>query len=236
MLDHQVWVGNPADAPLLALAVGQVSQRAGRMPRAATADRDRGEAAVDDVLGELGVTQVAIPRKGTPSPPGQGAIPAIPAPDEAAHRSEGRISHLKHRYSWDRTLMDGIDGPGSGAGREFRGRFRTHSVAAPPRPTPNSLPLFPAPIRLDVLVVASGAAVPQAPEPGAGRSDPCSRLAISRSMACCSALSSARRTSREGAMRLVRSSASAREPSGAPRPGGSATPPRSQAPGGPALR
>ncbi|HTF59349.1 MAG TPA: ISNCY family transposase, partial [Actinomycetes bacterium] len=24
--------------------------------------------------------------------------------------SEGRISHLKHRYGWDRTLMDGIDG------------------------------------------------------------------------------------------------------------------------------
>jgi IS5 family transposase len=23
---------------------------------------------------------------------------------------EGRISHLKHRYGWDRTLMDGIDG------------------------------------------------------------------------------------------------------------------------------
>jgi IS5 family transposase len=27
-----------------------------------------------------------------------------------AHRLRGRISHLKHRYGWDRTLMDGIDG------------------------------------------------------------------------------------------------------------------------------
>jgi IS5 family transposase len=25
---------------------------------------------------------------------------------------EGRISHLKHRYGWDRTMMDGIDGAG----------------------------------------------------------------------------------------------------------------------------
>src|SRR5215218_1231161 len=39
VLDHQVWVGNPADAPLLAPAVERVSQRAGRVPKAATADR-----------------------------------------------------------------------------------------------------------------------------------------------------------------------------------------------------
>jgi hypothetical protein len=26
------------------------------------------------------------------------------------HRQRGRISHLKHGYGWDRTLLDGIDG------------------------------------------------------------------------------------------------------------------------------
>jgi transposase, IS5 family len=112
VLDHQIWVGNPADAPLLAPAVGRVSQRAGRVPRAATADRGYGEAAVDDALGGLGVTQVAIPRKGTPSQARQAEEHTRPFRRLVKRRtgSEGRISHLKHRYGWDRTLMDGIDG------------------------------------------------------------------------------------------------------------------------------
>ena len=67
VLDHQVWVGNPADAPLLVPAVRRVIGRAGRVPGAATADRSYGEAAVDDALAELGVAQVAIPRRGTPA-------------------------------------------------------------------------------------------------------------------------------------------------------------------------
>ena len=112
VLDHQVWVGNPADAPLLAPAVGRVSQLAGRVPGATTADRGYGEAAVDDALGGLGVTQVAIPRKGTPSQARQAEEHTRPFRRLVKWRtgSEGRISHLKHRYGWDRTLMDGIDG------------------------------------------------------------------------------------------------------------------------------
>ena len=112
VLDHQVWVGNPADAPLLAPAVERVSQRAGRVPKAATADRGYGEAAVDDALGGLGVAQVAIPRKGTPSQARQAEEHTRPFRRLVKWRtgSEGRISHLKHRYGWDRTLMDGIDG------------------------------------------------------------------------------------------------------------------------------
>jgi transposase, IS5 family len=31
--------------------------------------------------------------------------------------AEGRISHLKHRDGWDRTLMDGIDGARSWCGQ-----------------------------------------------------------------------------------------------------------------------
>ncbi len=112
VLDHQVWVGNPADAPLLVPAVGRVSQRAGQAPKAATADRGYGEAAVDDALGGLGVAQVAIPRKGTPSQARQAEEHTRPFRRLVKWRtgSEGRISHLKHRYGWDRTQMDGIDG------------------------------------------------------------------------------------------------------------------------------
>jgi transposase, IS5 family len=112
VLDHQVWVGNPADAPLLAPAVGRVIHRAGRVPGAATADRSYGEAAVDDALAELGVAQVAIPRKGTPGQARRVEEHTRPFRRLVKWRtgSEGRISHLKHGYGWDRTRMDGIDG------------------------------------------------------------------------------------------------------------------------------
>jgi transposase, IS5 family len=112
VLDHQVEVGNPVDAPLLVPAIERASQRAGRVPGAVTADRGYGEAAIDDTLGELGVAQVAIPRKGTPSPARRAHEHSRPFRRLVKWRtgSEGRISHLKHRYGWDRTLMDGIDG------------------------------------------------------------------------------------------------------------------------------
>jgi IS5 family transposase len=66
VLDYQVEIGNPPDAPLLVPAVRRISQRAGRVPAAVTADRQYGEAAVDQQLDTLGVERVAIPRKGQP--------------------------------------------------------------------------------------------------------------------------------------------------------------------------
>jgi IS5 family transposase len=44
VLDYQVEVGNPADAPMLVPAVRRISQRTGRVPGAVTADRQYGEA------------------------------------------------------------------------------------------------------------------------------------------------------------------------------------------------
>ena len=112
VLDHLVEVGNPADAPLLVPAIQRIIQQTGRVPGAATADRGYGEAAIDDDLHALGVEQVAIPRKGQP-----GAARRAHEHTRSFRRlvkwrtgSEGRISHLKYRYGWDRTLMDGIDG------------------------------------------------------------------------------------------------------------------------------
>ncbi len=112
VLDYLVEIGNPADAPLLVPAIERISQQTGRMPGAATADRGYGETAVDDQLHALGVQNIAIPRKGQPS-----AARRAHEHTRSFRRlvkwrtgSEGRISHLKHRYGWDRTLMDGIDG------------------------------------------------------------------------------------------------------------------------------
>jgi len=112
VLDYLVEVGNPADAPLLVPAIERISQQTGRVPGPATADRGYGEAAVDDQLHALGVERVAIPRKGTPSAARQAHEHTRSFRRLVKWRtgSEGRISHLKQRYGWDRTLMDGIDG------------------------------------------------------------------------------------------------------------------------------
>jgi transposase, IS5 family len=112
VLDHQVMVGNPPDAPLLAPAVGRVIARTGRAPRAVAADRGYGEAAVDQELADLGVARVAIPRRGRTGPTRQAVEHRRGFRRLVKWRTgcEGRISCLKHRFGWDRTLMDGIDG------------------------------------------------------------------------------------------------------------------------------
>jgi IS5 family transposase len=68
VLDHQVMVGNPSDAPLLAPAIGRVIARTGRESGAVAADRGYGEARVDQELADLDVARVAIPRRGRASP------------------------------------------------------------------------------------------------------------------------------------------------------------------------
>jgi transposase, IS5 family len=112
VLDYSVHQGNPADAKLLAPAIARIKNLLGRAPGAVTADRGYGEAAVDAGLEDLGVSKVVIPRKGKPGT----------ARRELEHSrafrtlvkwrtgSEGRIAQLKHRYGWDRTLMDGASG------------------------------------------------------------------------------------------------------------------------------
>ena len=112
VLDYEVMVGNPPDAPLLAPAIRRIQTRFGKTPRAVTADRGYGEAGVDAELQEVGVKTVVIPRKGKPSA----------ARREVEHTRgfrklvkwrtgvEGRISYLKHSYGWNRTLLDGLGG------------------------------------------------------------------------------------------------------------------------------
>jgi IS5 family transposase len=112
VVDHNVEMGNPPDAPMLGAAIGRVKKRFSKVPGAATADRGYGEAKVEDELHELGVQHVAIPRKGRPGATRQGV--------ESSRRfrklikwrtgSEGRISYLKHSWGWERTRLDGIDG------------------------------------------------------------------------------------------------------------------------------
>jgi IS5 family transposase len=112
VLDHSVEQGNPADARQLAPAVARVKKRAGRAPRTVTADRGYGEASVDRELTDLGVTNVVIPRKGKPSPARRAEEHRKAFRRTVKWRTgcEGRISHLKRGYGWDRARFDGTEG------------------------------------------------------------------------------------------------------------------------------
>ena len=112
VLDHTVQQGNPPDAPQLAPAVARVKKRAGRTPRTVTADRGYGEAAVDQQLTEVGVKNVVIPRKGKPSQDRRAEEHRKPFRRTIKWRTgcEGRISHLKRGYGWDRGRIDGLEG------------------------------------------------------------------------------------------------------------------------------
>ena len=112
VLDHEMQVGNPADAPQLAPAIQRVKARAGRAPRTVTADRGYGEAAVDHALTDLGVRTVVIPRKGRPGVARQQLERRRAFRRTVKWRTgcEGRISTLKRGYGWDRTRLDSLEG------------------------------------------------------------------------------------------------------------------------------
>ena len=112
IVDHNVETGNPPDAPMLLPAIERIRARTGRTPRAVTADRGYGEAAIEDDLHAAGVRYVVLPRKGRPNA----------ARREIEHRRafrrmvrwrtgrEGRISCAKRDFGLARTRIDGLTG------------------------------------------------------------------------------------------------------------------------------
>ena len=112
ILDYRVEYGAAPDGPQLAPSVERIRDRTGRAPRAVTADRGYGQAAVERDLQQLGVRTVAIPRQAKIS-----AARRTIEHSRGFHRlvkwrtgCEGRISYLKHSYGWDRTHLDGKQG------------------------------------------------------------------------------------------------------------------------------
>jgi transposase, IS5 family len=112
VLDHSVHQGNPPDAPLLAPAIGRIHALFRRAVGAVTADRGYGEAKIDDEVHQLGVPTVVIPRKGKPSAARRAVEHGRGFRRLVKWRTgcEGRISYLKRRYGWDRTLFDTLGG------------------------------------------------------------------------------------------------------------------------------
>jgi transposase, IS5 family len=112
IVDHTIEVGNPPDAPMLVPAIERVTRRAGRAPRAVTADRGYGEQHVEDQLRVAGVRHVVLPRKGKPNTARRAVEQRRAFKKMVRWRTgcEGRISSAKRDYGLARTRQDGIEG------------------------------------------------------------------------------------------------------------------------------
>ncbi len=112
IVDHNIETGNPTDAPMLAPAIKRVARRAGRVPRAVTADRGYGEQAVEDALRTLGVRHVVLPRKGRPNAVRREIENRRAFKNMVRWRTgcEGRISCAKRDFGLARTRIDGLHG------------------------------------------------------------------------------------------------------------------------------
>lgn len=115
VLDLVVLQGNPPDGPLLAPAITRIKALFGLPPTAVAADRGYGEATVEADLGQLGVSKIAIPRRGRPGPKRQQVESEKSFRDLVKWRTgaEGRISCLKRSWGYERTLLDGTVGTGT---------------------------------------------------------------------------------------------------------------------------
>lgn len=112
VVDHEIHIGQPPDADLIAPAVQRVTNRVGDTPAAVTADGTYGSVAARDSLTQAGVDCVAIKALGTPDSD-QTDLEATTRFTECRRwRSgvEARISHLKRDHQWDRSRMSNLTG------------------------------------------------------------------------------------------------------------------------------
>jgi transposase, IS5 family len=112
IVDYEIEAGMPADAPRLVPAITRAIAATGMTPTAVTADRGYGEAAVDAALEHLGVTTVAILRKGSPGKARQQVEAASAFVELVKWRTgaEGRIAALKRQHGWGRARIRGLEG------------------------------------------------------------------------------------------------------------------------------
>jgi len=112
VVDHNVEMGNPPDAPMLVPAIERIAARRDKVPKAVTADRGYGDAIVRDALVTMGVGTVVLPTRGKPNA-SQRVLEQKPAFQRLVKwrtGSEGRISCLKRDFGWNRTQIDGLGG------------------------------------------------------------------------------------------------------------------------------
>jgi IS5 family transposase len=118
VLDHDVALGNPPDAPRLAPAIDRIKTRTKRPPRIVTADRGYSGTEVEDALTKLGVRNVVIPRTGKPGKARQAheQRPSFRRQVKWRTGCEGRVSNLKRNFGWERARIDTLHGAQTWAG------------------------------------------------------------------------------------------------------------------------
>lgn len=112
IIDHSVHIGNPSDTGLLRPAVERLAAQFGSAPVLVTADRGYWDSTIEADLTTAGVASVVIPRTGKPSK-ARAAIEHVDTFITAVKwrtGCEGRISHLKRDWAWDRTRLRGHAG------------------------------------------------------------------------------------------------------------------------------
>lgn len=104
---HEVQHGNPVDAETLAPLLRQ-AKSIGMRVRTVFGDRGYGREPADQVIADAGIIDKVIPRMGRANP--------IESTRNWRRRyrwrsgAEGRISHLKRRFGWNRTRLKGHTG------------------------------------------------------------------------------------------------------------------------------
>jgi transposase, IS5 family len=112
IIDYEIEAGMPPDAPRLVPAIARAIAATGMTPNAVTADRGYGEASVDTALEKLGITTIAILRKGQPGKARQitEAAPEFVELVKWRTGAEGRIAALKRQHGWGRSRIRGLEG------------------------------------------------------------------------------------------------------------------------------
>ena len=112
IIDYEIEAGMPPDAPRLVPAIARAIAATGMTPNAVTADRGYGEASVDTALEKLGITTIAILRKGQPGKARQitEAAPEFVELIKWRTGAEGRIAALKRQHGWGRSRIRGLEG------------------------------------------------------------------------------------------------------------------------------
>jgi IS5 family transposase len=110
--DHQVYRGNPPDAPQLVPAIQRVVAVTGRVPATVVADRGFGTAANDQAVAGMGVARVGLQRNGTVSKARAAHERTRPFRRLRNWRAgiEARISHLKRGFGLRRTRLRRLGG------------------------------------------------------------------------------------------------------------------------------
>jgi transposase, IS5 family len=109
IVDHSVHIGNPSDHDLLRPAIDRIRDRFSTSPGIVTADRGYWDSTIEADLAALGVASVVIPRTGKASAKRAEIEHATEFVAAVKWRTgcEGRISHLKRDWAWNRTRLRG---------------------------------------------------------------------------------------------------------------------------------